>query len=259
MLRVVLAILCLSLLPKPVLAWGAQGHEIVALVALDNLTPSARRQVARLLGSDTMLVHDASWADEIRDARPETGPWHYVDIPLAAPGYVNARDCRGGHCVVAQIGVMQARLANTRLPKAVRAEALRFLVHFVGDVHQPLHAEEDDRGGNGVRVILRGERSNLHRVWDADVVQALGRDSNRIAFDIAANLTPVQRRATQTGNAMAWANESQRLARNIYAIVDARRLLRLAPDYPRQQAAVTRLQLARAGLRLAMVLNASLN
>ena len=83
------------------MAWGAEGHEIVALIALRELTPAARSQVARLLGGDAMMVHDANWADEIRDQRRDTGPWHYVDIPLDAPGYDARRDCpqrrlRGG-------------------------------------------------------------------------------------------------------------------------------------------------------------------
>src|SRR3954468_23419039 len=78
--------------PLPAFAWGPEGHEIVALMAMRELTPAARAQVTRLLGSPTMMVHDASWADEVRDRRPGTGPWHYVDIPLEASGYVRSRD-----------------------------------------------------------------------------------------------------------------------------------------------------------------------
>jgi hypothetical protein len=155
----------------PVFAWGAEGHEIVALIAARELSPSARAQVAHLLGSTAMMVHESNWADEIRDQRPETGPWHYVDIPLRAPGYDARRDCPDRDCVVAQIENDQRILANRKLGDGVRAEALRFLIHFIADVHQPLHAgDNEDRGGNQVRVVMGRERANLHRIWDADAI-----------------------------------------------------------------------------------------
>ena len=86
-MRILMAFLLL-MTPVPAFAWGAQGHEIIATIAVQYLTPRARAQVAKLLGSPAMLIHDANWADEVRDQRPETGRWHYVDIPLGAPGYV---------------------------------------------------------------------------------------------------------------------------------------------------------------------------
>ena len=156
-MRLALTVILICL-PLPALAWGAEGHEIVAAIALRELTPAARLQVARLLGSEAMLVHDSNWADEVRDQRPDTGPWHYVDIPLDAPGYDAGRDCGGDACVVAQISHDLHVLGNARVSAGQRAEALRFLVHFVADIHQPLHAVDNaDKGGNGVRVYLRGD------------------------------------------------------------------------------------------------------
>src|SRR3954471_12962843 len=95
------ALLALLLIaaPGPAFAWGAQGHEIVAAMALRELTPAARGQVARLLGGEAMMIHDANWADEVRDQRRDTGSWHYVNIPLGAPGYDQRRDCLRGDCV----------------------------------------------------------------------------------------------------------------------------------------------------------------
>src|SRR3982751_904891 len=98
-----LAGLIWAMLAAPAAAWAPQGHEIIAAIARAHLTPAARSRAASLLGGDSMIVLVASWADEVRDGRPETAPWHYVDIPLDAKAYDARRDCPGGQCVVAQI------------------------------------------------------------------------------------------------------------------------------------------------------------
>jgi hypothetical protein len=246
--------------PGPAWAWGAEGHEIVALIAARELSPAARAQVAHLLGSAAMMVHDSNWADEVRDRRPDTGPWHYVDIPLRAPGYDPRRDCPGRDCVVAQIENDVHILANPKLGAGVRAEALRFLIHFIADVHQPLHAEDnDDKGGNQVRVTLGRERANLHRVWDADVVEVQGVDAGTAADGIERTILPAQRKLWAAGTAVQWANEAHAIARDqIYPPLMNRRQVRLPRDYAWRQAATARAQLAKAGVRLAWLLNSTL-
>jgi hypothetical protein len=259
MIRVALIALLL-LAPVPAFAWGAEGHEIIAAIALRELSPMARLQAASLLGGDTMMIHDSNWADEIRDRRPETSRWHYVDIPLGAPGYDPRRDCRADDCVVAQIENDRRMLANSRAPRQQRAEALRFLIHFVGDIHQPLHAvDNNDKGGNAVRVYMPGDRTNLHRVWDAEVVEALGPDADMIAGSIDHTITPAQRKSWQAGTSADWANESYHIARDeIYPVSRGRRTMRLPAGYPRAESTVTRQQLARAGVRLAWLINNTL-
>jgi hypothetical protein len=259
MFRVALTALLL-LAPIPAFAWGAEGHEIIAAIALRELSPMARLQAASLLGGDVMLIHDANWADEVREQRPETGRWHYVDIPLGAPGYDARRDCRGNDCVVAQIDNDRRVLGDHRASQQVRAEALRFLVHFVGDIHQPLHAvDNDDKGGNAVRVYMPGDRTNLHRVWDAELVQVLGDNADAIAGAVDHAITPAQRKDWQAGTPADWANESYRIARDeIYPVSRGRRTLRLPASYPGSERLVVRQQLARAGVRLAWLLNNSL-
>lgn len=248
------------LLPVPAQAWGPRGHEIVALIAMTELAPPARKQVARLLGGTVMMVHDANWADEVRDQRRNTATWHYVDIPLEAPGYDARRDCPDHDCVVAQIENDLRVLSNPRLSDAVRAEALRFLIHFVADVHQPLHAEDHgDRGGNQVRVIIGRYRANLHRVWDSEVVNALGSDPGAQANAIERSITPAQRKSWASGTPAQWANEAHAIARDqIYPPLEGRREVRLPRDYAARQAPVTRLLLAKAGVRLAFLLNRAL-
>jgi hypothetical protein len=246
--------------PLPALAWGAEGHEIVAGIALQELTPKAREQVAALLGSDAMLVHDSNWADEVRTQRPETGPWHFVDIPLQAPGYDAARDCAGGNCAVAQIANTRAILADPRSSVGAKQAALRFLIHLVVDVHQPLHTEDnDDHGGNAVHVGGQGDRTTLHHVWDTVVVTALGQDAGAVAAELEHAITPEQHRAWAGGSPAEWANEAHAIARDvIYPRLHDRRMVRLPYDYAQQMAPVTRQQLAKAGVRLAWLLNITL-
>ena len=255
--RSLVAVFLMMLTPQSAFAWGSEGHEIVALIASQNLSTPARAQVVHLLGSSQMMVQQANWADEIRDQRRDTGAWHYVDIPLAASGYDARRDCPRRDCVVGQIENDLAILSNRRLGDGVRAEALRFLIHFVADVHQPLHAEDnDDKGGNQVRVTMGRERANLHRVWDADVVEVLGRDSGRTAAAIGGALSPQQAQAWCSGTPAAWANEAHALARDqIYPPLMGRQQLRLPRDYAWREAGIARMQLAKAGVRLAWLLN----
>jgi hypothetical protein len=247
----------LILIPSSAFAWGTEGHEIIALVAARELGPAARAQIAHLLGGEAMLVHDANWADEIRDQRRDTSAWHYVDIPLAAPGYDARRDCPNEGCVVVQIEKDLRILRDRGAGDRTHAEALRFLVHFTADVHQPLHAEDnDDKGGNQVHVTIGRERSNLHHVWDVDVVEALGFDANAVADELERNLSPAQRKAWQAGTPAQWANEVHGIARDqIYPPLAGRRSLHLPRDYAWRQATLTRMLLAKAGVRLGWLLN----
>jgi hypothetical protein len=250
----------LLLAPAPAFAWGAEGHEVAAAIALGELTPAARTQVAHLLGSDAMLVAQSNWADEIKDQRRDTARWHFVDIPLHALAFVYGRDCAGGDCVVAQIGADLSTLRNKRLGDRQRSEALLFLIHFVADVHQPLHAEDnDDKGGNAVRIDIGHERSNLHRVWDVDVVQVQGFDPGAVAAGIERGITPQQRQSWTRGTPADWANEAHAIARDqIYPPLQGAGEIRLPRDYAWREAPVARLQLARAGVRLAWLLNSNL-
>src|SRR5262249_39126760 len=128
-------------------AWGPEGHAIVAEIAEARLTDAAKRQIADLLASDDShaqhLDQIASWPDAIRPARPETAPWHFVDIPLDAGIYDASRDCAGDNCVVQAIQKFVGVLRDGNEDKPKRLEALKFIVHFVGDIHQPLHCETD--------------------------------------------------------------------------------------------------------------------
>jgi hypothetical protein len=250
---------------RPGWAWGVEGHEVVAALAARHLTPRAAAQVGALLGAPAQaaMIADANWADEIRDRRPQTGRWHFVNIPVSAAGYDARRDCPMNDCIVAQIGRQLALLGNRRAPRPARVEALRFVIHFVADIHQPLHAADNgDRGGNDVHVRIRGTGidTSMHQLWDTRLVQGSGRDPIMLAARIARDIPPATWRAWQAGTPAAWADQSLYLAQaDIYGPAKGRRNLRLDRAYVAREAPVVRLQLGRAGARLAWLLNRALN
>jgi hypothetical protein len=257
------AIVAAVVMPSAAWAWGNEGHEVIALIAASELSPAAKAQVEQLLGGDaaTTMADISTWADKIRRDRPETAPWHYVNIEITSAGCDAARDCPDDACVVAQVQRDTAVVGNRTLAQSVRAEALRFLIHFVGDLHQPLHAGDNhDRGGNEVRVVLNGDRKNLHAVWDTAVVEALGNDPGAVAATLERQITTAEKRQWSQGSVVDWANQSFRIAKTkIYRTLPGRggttAPVILPPDYAQHQADITRTQLERAGVRLAMLLN----
>ncbi len=154
-------------------AWGADGHRIIAAIAQSNLNPAAANEVARLLQQEpgATLVSISTWADEHRN--PTTAAWHYVNFPKSDCQYVKERDCPNGKCVIEAIR-KQSRVLQTETNDEKRLTALKYLVHLVGDVHQPLHAGwGEDQGGNTyqLQALMRG--SNLHSWWDTGMIKYL--------------------------------------------------------------------------------------
>ena len=243
-------------------AWGAEGHRIVADIAEQFLQLSTAREVRALLAVDneTTLADVSNWADQIRDQRRETATWHFVDIPITAPGYDASRDCPHDDCVVAKIEEFAAELRDRTLPPRERLEALRFVVHFVGDLHQPLHASDSgDRGGNAIRVEFLGHKTNLHAVWDSGILApAVNSNERGYALALIREIIPSEIAAWSKGAPVDWANESHAIAvKEIYgALPHASGLL--PASYEDAALPIVDSQLERAGVRLAAVLDASL-
>jgi hypothetical protein len=248
----------LLLLPQPrALAWGSEGHRIIADIAWDHLNDSALENLRPFLG-DNDLASISTWADDIRGGHPETGPWHYVDIPPDSGGY-EAKDCPDDNCVVAQINKFARILGDPEQPYAARSEALKFLVHFVGDLSQPFHAMGDARGGNDIPVTFFGSTQcdgyacNLHNVWDSELIRHSGIREHRYARDLEEMIAAGHLQAGPADPA-AWANQSLQLARQAW--VQPQTNIDQA-YYERERPVVDR-QLALAGLRLAQILNQEL-
>ena len=174
------ALVLLSLMPALAGAWGFDGHRIVGTLAESELSPSARAEAHRLLAGEPepTLAGVSTWADTLRDdpAWRHTGRWHWVNLPRENPcTYVAARDCPDGDCVVGAIRTQFDILADRSRPDAERRDALKFLVHFVGDVHQPFHAGFGfDRGGNQTQLRFDRQGWNLHSLWDSAMVKHAG-------------------------------------------------------------------------------------
>ncbi len=258
------------------LAWGETGHRVVALIAANHCGPAARAAIGDLLGAEG-LPDIASWADSIRPFRPCTGPWHYIDIPLGGVIIDTSRDClpcEGAQrptdsigCLVFAIRHFRAVLADTSADRVLRVEALRFLVHFVGDLHQPLHtADNHDRGGNDVIVTLFGERLNpygrgdrpwnLHAVWDAGLIEHTGRSAEEYAALLERSIVRGDQRALAGGGLLDWTAETHALAASVvYDLPAGSAPVDIAGEYYQRSIPVIDMQLARAGLRLARLLD----
>ena len=230
--------LVLAVAVSPSFAWGPRGHQIVANVAAMHLTPAAKMQVRDLLGNDN-LAAIADWADEIKLERPETADWHFVDIPRDASGFSESRDCfhpdsrhaftqvDHHNCVVDRIEMFEQILGDKNAARENRIEALKFLVHLVGDIHQPLHAIAEARGGNDVHVIAFGHRDcgrecNLHSIWDVGLL-GYARSSGYPPFAAEGpiiHLNGVISRehlnSRSGGTPVQWANESFLLAQRVW-------------------------------------------
>jgi hypothetical protein len=167
--------------PNVVLAWGSEGHQVIALIAEAKLTPNAKAEVERLLAQEPgqTLASVSTWADEHRN--PATASWHYVNFPRDTCSYVQVRDCPDGKCVVGAIE-RQVVVLKSGGTEEKRLLALKYLVHLVGDVHQPLHAGyAEDRGGNTyqLQAFMRG--SNLHALWDTGILKSLNEDVQELS------------------------------------------------------------------------------
>ncbi len=270
----------------PAAAWGDLGHEVTALIAYRHLTPAARAKVDALLASDadTLTAPDfasrTTWADKYRNSHRETAAWHFVDIEidhpdlsaacfgfpaLAAGQPVSAGPAKD--CVVDKIEQFERELASPATPQAERILALKFLMHFVGDLHQPLHASDhDDRGGNciGLSPSPDGHSTNLHAYWDTGVVEALGGSARAIAASLNAQIKPAQAKAWSSGDPRAWAMESFQLsAKDTYALPSRPTCsdhgsVTLSAAYQTMATRDAAAQLKKAGVRIAVLLNRAL-
>lgn len=261
-----LSVLALLAGPPRATAWSGPGHQLVGAVAEARLTPAARALIRSLAGELPLSAPAlAEWADRHRDA--ETRAWHYVNIPRSSGRYLPARDCPRGACAVEALRRAVATLRDPRAAPLARADALRWLVHLTADLHQPLHAGDGrDRGGNDLQVRLRSRRhpTDLHRVWDVDVVAPIvrGRGPARAARELLARTSAADASAWAAElDPAAWAEESSRAAQAIYAELGvepgARGIVPLRPwEYERSQRPRVEAALVRAGVRLAAVLNA---
>lgn len=277
--------------PLPAYCWWETGHQAIARIAAVHLTPEARTRVAQIFGVENTpaavaeaMTAASTWADETK-AATRTGEWHFIDLALQdGESDIPAR-CPENNCAPARIRLFAAQLASRHFDDTRWSDldALRYVIHLVGDIHQPLHTISDaDLGGNCERLDpLVGNAKNLHALWDGPLVDALNADSRVLAHQLEEDINgmpPSARAAIATGNEEDWVWESHELAiRDVYEKLripiepfEFPRNCRFAPApvgemfldisnvYVNDMKPVVREQLIRAGLRLANLLNQSL-
>ena len=239
--RFLVALLCLGAMSTAG-AWGKLGHALVGDLAERHLDPKAKAEVAVLLAGEAepTLAGIASWADDLRGSDPErfkaTSRWHYINAKGGGCAFEIERDCSNGDCVVVAIERQRAILADRKQPIAARRDALKFIVHLVGDAHQPMHAgSRTDAGGNGFQVSLRTPiepeayarnkyidgvmGTNLHSVWDYYILASNNLDLQQYGNRLDKLPWPPFPAASRYDLLpKAWSGESCRLidARGIY-------------------------------------------
>jgi S1/P1 Nuclease len=272
-MRLLRLLALLTLLPTPLFAWGAKGHSVVAEVAERGLSPAVAQQVRDLVFAaplrDSASLPDDWRGQEVRGERQgNTGALHYSNIPNDMATFDRARDCKENQCVVAAIEQYLAVLRDKTQAKDKRREALIFVVHFIGDIHQPLHAAggqvrneqtgamEPDLGGNRVKVRYLGSESNLHSVWDSMLIEwgpATVEEYATYLLEYELRGRPVEE--LQNGTPVDWINESHYAAvHNGYAIGNGS----LGSDYAKHNIGIVYERLLRGGLRLRRVLEEAL-
>ena len=249
--------------------WGQEGHSIVAEIAQHRLDDATLGKIRALLKSELpdldnaaiSLASIASWADDYRADHPQTAGWHFVNIPYGQTTYDPAKVCPDNNCVIAAIDRFKKVLADCSKTPQERADALKFLVHLVGDVHQPLHVADrtdaytrkHDEGGNKVEVTFFGKPMTLHELWDTGIIM-------RTVYAWGSYVTRLETTwfpgrdlgGLQGGTPADWALEAHKFAHDVaYDYPDGGVL---ATQYLAKSSPVVDRQLALAGLRLAVLL-----
>jgi hypothetical protein len=279
----------LTLFPHPALCWGDKGPEVIALLADRYLDPRVRSRINEMLTNDpdTLTAHDiaseATWADKYKGPPGDqengcaTCEWHFVNIEIHRPNIdeacfahpelaLNTLASQGParDCIVDKIDQFTKELANPATAPVERLLAVKFLLHLVGDLHQPLHVADDhDAGGNLKRVSAPGfPDGSLHFFWDVPFVEKLGGDPQHVAALLAAQITPCQQRLWSKGTVLDWMWESFKIGRDhAYGMLISANeagVSRLQRSYVRTALGDVALQLSKSGVRLAYTLNRAL-
>lgn len=238
----------------PAFGWGEKGHNAIAHIAQKHLTPRAEREVTRLLDGHNMAYWSA-WADGLRDddRYDVFSTWHYANADPEYT-YVTAPKHPDGDVYTA-VETCIEQLEAKGTSDSLKSMYLKLLIHFVGDMHCPMHAGRvGDRGGNDFIVNFRGEESNLHRLWDSQIVNAANTWS---AYEWALNVDPEmsrrERRVFADGVPLEWMEETVTLAHMLYA--DTPQDKPISWGYIDEYSPLVEQRFLKAGHRLARLLN----
>ncbi len=231
--------------------WGPQGHRVVGTIAESNLAPEIKKIIADEFNINN-LADIANWADKVRRNRKQEKPWHYTNVKEGEWTYVMSRDCPKGNCVIEKIKEFSAVLANVDLPLKRRKVALKYLVHFVGDVHQPLHlGNRKDRGGGKIRLAYLGKKLTLHYLWDGGLIDWKRESLLKYATRLNAQVQDLEKSKWLHSKVNDWADESRSLAlKYAYPLENNK----LSKTYISKGREILDQRMVQAGIRLADLL-----
>lgn len=235
-------------------AWGKTGHRVTGEIAQNHLSEKARTQITSILGTEG-LAEASTWPDFMRASKEPfwqktAGPFHYVTIPKGKT-YAEIGAPKEGDAITA-LKMFAKTLKDPAATQEEKALALRFTIHLIGDVHQPLHVGNGkDRGGNTVRVTFFGIATNLHSVWDTAIVDHAGLSFTELAHWLERKITPEQMAAWTDVDPLVWIAESATIRETIYPEDQS-----LSWDYIFEHADTVHTRLSQAGIRMAAYLNA---
>jgi len=280
--RILFAALLALVVSAPAQAYWEYGHQTIASIAWANITPHSRAEIRKLLADQAILatsecpartIEEASvWPDCVKPLKDASGKrrfdyaytWHFQDVNVCKP-FDLAGPCKDGNCVSVQITRQAKLLRDRHTPRLARLQALLFLVHFVGDLHQPLHAgERDDQGGNKIKATYgtySTPRFNLHSIWDGPLAERAITTGGSLVHRYPASV----RTQVAQGDVVDWSRQSWQIARDVaytsalggdacapepqHVTLDNATIARLVP--------VARMEIERGGLRLAKMLDAA--
>jgi hypothetical protein len=254
-LHLVISLSLIAVFPTRTFGWSEKAHRIIAALAWSKLRDEYKAKIKKdFLDDQTKNASDplvviAAWADERGLEVPAERKWHFVNIPLSAESYDQSRDCADLACIVVKVNQKKIELGSYR--KQTRLDALKYLVHLIGDLHQPLHCtDNNDSAGIRISVKFFGNPTNLHKVWDADMIQKTGLSESQYVEKLKSL------KVNRGDWFEAWANESHSVARKF--VYDIPKDRELGNAYYKTNLPILELQLVRAAERLAHVLESTL-
>lgn len=244
-----------TVISSPVLAFGANGHRITGAIAHEFLSLKAKEEIQAIMGHES-LAQTSTWPDVMRSDpdvywQKTTPPWHYVSVP-DGKSYIDVIAPPQGDAFTALKG-FKADLLNPDSSKAEKRRAISFIVHLIGDLHQPLHVGNGtDRGGNDVKLTFFGSNSNLHRVWDSDLIKSEDLSYSEFTEWLLPTISGDDVKNWHQTDPLVWMNESQAIRMNIYPDEEN---ANLSWDYRYQHVPTVKTRLKQAGVRIAHYLN----
>ena len=255
MKRSIVLVICMLIVPFFSFSaedWGRTGHRVTGEIAEKHLTKKAKRAIEKLLGGESLALV-STYGDEIKSDENyrSYGPWHYVNFPFDRSYETHPKSEKGD--LIVGINTCISVIKSITTTKEEKVFHLKMLVHFIGDLHQPLHiGKADDRGGNRFQVLWFDQGTNLHSVWDTKMIESYNMSFSELAAN-TTQLSKAQLQIIQQGNVLDWMNESRELCTKIYTNTKSGE--NLGYQYMYKYVHVARFQMQKGGIRLAVLLN----